>query len=186
MAILGRSAYDLTFSEYTRPYAHSMAVGHAAHGAEMVIKARIAQEHPLLLFTSLPKSAKAPGQLTITELFEYGRTVQFSELPEMLWAATGIRMNGVEQYQRFGKLRNAIIHFAVPDEEDLHCETFKFLFKVMEPLVQEFWRRSILPSASEWDEVTVSDGYLEGQLEHCKIEITPALRGAIDAEKASS
>lgn len=183
LAVLGRSAYDLTFSEQMRPFVHTMAVGHAAHGAEIVIKARIAQEHPLLLFTSLPKSVNAPDQLTIKELFEYGRTIQYNELPELLWATTGIRMDRVEQYQRFGKLRNAIIHFAVPDEEDLHTQTFRFLFEVIEPLVRSFWGRSILPFASQWDEVTVSDGYLEEQLEQCGIEITPALRAAIDAEK---
>ena len=54
LAILGRAAYDLTFSEMMAPYKHAMAIGHAAHGAEIVIKARIAQEHPLLLFTHLP------------------------------------------------------------------------------------------------------------------------------------
>ena len=69
MAVLGRAAYDLTFSEMQRPYAHLMAVGHAANGAELVLKARIAQEHPLLLFDTLPKSANAPDQLTIKELY---------------------------------------------------------------------------------------------------------------------
>jgi hypothetical protein len=79
-----------------------MAVAIAAHGAEIVTKARIAQEHPLLLFNQLPKSTNAPGQLTVTELFEHGRTIQYSELPETLWATTGIRMARVDQYQRFG------------------------------------------------------------------------------------
>lgn len=182
LTILGRAAYDMTFNEMMRPYAHAMAVGEAAHGAEIVMKARIAEEHPLLIFTNLPKSANAEDQLTVHELFEYGRTIQFNELPEALWAATGIRMGRVEQYQQFGKLRNAIIHFAVP-ANDYHGETFKFLFEVMEPLVQQFWNESIMSYASEWDEVTVSDGYLEEQLVQCGIEITPALRQAIDEEK---
>jgi hypothetical protein len=90
-------------------------------------------------------------------------------------------MKRVEQYQRFGKLRNAVIHFAARDEKDLGCETFKFLFEVMEPLLQKRWNQSILPHATEWDEVTVSDGYLEEQLNQCGIEITPALRAALDA-----
>ena len=29
----------------------------------------------------------------------------------------------------------------------------KFLFEVMEPLVQEFWQESIIPYAAEWDGV---------------------------------
>jgi len=159
-----------------------MAVAHAAHGAEIAIKARIAQDHPLLLFKSLPKSTNAENQLTVAELFEYGRPVEFHDLPESLWAATGIRMDRVEEYQRFGKLRNTIIHFAVPDQ-DFACATLKFLFEVMEPLVHTFWARSILPYASEWDEVTVSDGYLEERLVDCGIDITPDLRAAPDAEK---
>jgi len=182
LTILGRAAYEVTFSEAMAPFAHAIAVGHAAHGAEIAIKARIAEEHPLLLFKSLPKSANAQKELTIAELFEYGRTVEFQELPETLWAATGIRMERVEQYQRFGKLRNTIIHFAVP-EHDFPCETFKFLFQVMEPLVRRFWDKSILPYAGEYDPVTVSEGYLEEQLLRCGIEITPEMRAALDAEK---
>lgn len=183
LTILGRAAYQVTFSEMMAPFAHATAVGHAAHGAEIAIKARIAQEHPLLLFKSLPKSASAKKELTIAELFEYGRTVEFQELPESLWATTGIRMKRVEQYQRFGKLRNMIIHFAVPNKE-LARETLKFLFQVMEPLVRGFWDKSILPYAGEFDEVTVSEGYLEEQLVRSGIKITPELRAALDAEKA--
>jgi hypothetical protein len=185
LTILGRAAYEVTFAEILAPFNHAMAVGHAAHGAEIAIKARIAEEHPLLLFNSLPKSANAEEELTIVELFEYGRTVQYQELPETLWAATGIRMDRVEQYQRFGKLRNTIIHFAVPNH-DFACETFKFLFQVIEPLVRDFWDESILPYAGKWDDVTVSEGYLEEQLRRCGIEITPELRAALDAEKAYS
>lgn len=182
LTILGRAAYAVTFSEMGAPFAHAMAVCHAAHGAEITIKARIAEEHPLLLFTSLPKSANAEDKLTIGELFEYGRTTQFQELPESLWATTGIRMDHVEQYERFGKLRNIITHFAVPDS-DLACETLRFLFQVMEPLVNRLWEQSILPYAGQWDEVTVSDGYLEESLVSCGIEITPELRAALDDEK---
>lgn len=139
----------------------------------------------LLLFTTLPKSNGAEDQLTISELFEYGRTIQFQDLPEILWATTGIRMDRVEHYQKFGKLRNTIIHFTVPDL-DFACETLKFLFQVMEPLVRRFWNKSILPYAGEWDEATVSAGYLEEQLRRCAIEITPELRLAIDAEKGGT
>jgi hypothetical protein len=185
LTILGRAAYDVTFSEMSRPFAHAISVCHAAHGAEIAIKARIAQEHPLLLFTALPKSSKAEDQLTVTELFVYGRTIQFQDLPEHLWATTGIRMGRVEHYQQFGKLRNTITHFAVPDL-DFAGETLKFLFQVMEPLVRRFWDKSILPYAGEWDEVTVSDGYLEEQLVQYGIEITPELRAAIDAEKSGT
>ena len=32
LALLGRAAYDVTFSEAMAPFSHAMAVGHAAHG----------------------------------------------------------------------------------------------------------------------------------------------------------
>lgn len=165
MAVLGRAAYDLTFSEMMRPYAHLMAVGQAAQGAELAIKARIAQEHPLLLFNTLPKSVNAPDQLTIQELYEYGRTIQYHELPEVLWATTGLRLANVEHFQRFGRLRNASIHFALPVSEDFHTLTLEFLFEVMEPLVRQFWQESIVPHAAVWDEYVYEPDGLRMQLE---------------------
>jgi hypothetical protein len=182
MAVLGRAVYDLTFSEMMRPYAHLIAVGQAAQGAELTIKARIAQEHPLLLFNTLPKSVNAPDQLTIQELYEYGRTIQFNELPEVLWATTGVRLGKVEQFQRFGRLRNASLHFAVPDSENFHTLTLKFLFEVMEPLVRQFWQKSIIPYAAEWDDYVYQPDGLRMQLEQSGIEITPELEEALGRE----
>src|SRR4051812_9090067 len=167
IAVLGRAAYDVTFSEMSRPFAHLMAVSTAAQGAELVLKARIAQEHPLLLFSTLPKSAHAEDQLTIQELYEYGRTIQYHELPEVLWATTGIRIQRVDQFQRFGKLRNASVHFAVPEAENWHTMTVRFLFEIMEPLVNQFWQESMIPHAAIWDEYVWEDDALRMQLEQC-------------------
>ena len=178
LTVLGRAAYQCTFSDMGAPYGHAMAVLHAAHGAELAIKARIADEHPLLIFNSLPKSGTTTEQLSIKELFEQGRTIQFNELPEALWAATGIRMNRVEQYQKFGKYRNIIMHFAAP-AEDWSTLTMEFLFQVVEPMVHEFWGESIIAYAPLWDEVTVAEGYLEKRLKRSGIEITQSMREAI-------
>lgn len=171
--------YDLTFSEMMAPYKHAMAVGIAAHGAEIVIKARIAKEHPLLLFNQLPKSAKAEDTLTVVELFEYGRTIQYNELPEALWASTGIRLSGVQQYQEFGRLRNATIHFAAGSDVDLHGEALRFLFGVMEPLVRTFWGESMVPYAAAWDDYVYEDDGLRSQLQQCGIQITPEIEAAL-------
>lgn len=181
MAILGRATYDLTFSEMMAPFKHAMAIGEAAHGAEIVIKARIAQEHPLLLFSQLPKSATAVDQLTIGELYQHGRTVQYNELPEVLWATTGIRFQRLPQYQEFGKIRNSIIHFAVPDV-DYHGEGLRFLFEVMEPLVWSFWQETIVPHAAVWDEYVWEDDGLRGQLQQADVEITPHLERVLARE----
>ena len=72
-----------------------------------------------------------------------------------------------------------IIDFAVRNE-DLACQTFRFLFEVVEPLVQQFWGGSIMDYAGEWDDVTVSEDYLEQQLDRCNIGITPPIRGVLD------
>jgi len=90
--ILGRAIYDSVFSEMMRPYSHGISVTLAAHAAEILIKARIAQEHPLLVFDTLPKSTSTPDLLTIGELFDKGTTIQYSDLPEILWALLGIRL----------------------------------------------------------------------------------------------
>lgn len=181
LAIHGRAAYDLTFSEMMAPYKHAMAIGHAAHGAEIVIKARIAQEHPLLLFTHLPKSANAQDQLTIAELFQYGRTIQYQDLPEALWATTGIRLPRLQQFHEFGKVRNMIIHFAVPST-DYAGEAIRFLFQVIEPLVREFWKETIVPYAAIWDECVWEEDALRSQLQNAEVEITPELGRALDRD----
>ena len=116
--ILGRAIYDATFSEMTRPFAHMLSVVHAAQGAEILIKARIAEEHPLLIFKSYPKSNTTKDVLSIKELFKYGRTLMYSELPEVLWATTGYRIKELDRYQKFGELRNIIVHISA----DPDCE----------------------------------------------------------------
>ena len=158
-AVLGRATYECTFADLGAPYGHALAVVHAAHGMELMIKARIADEHPLLIFDTLPKSGSTTNMLGAKELFEKGRTIQYSDLPEALWAATGIRLAQLNRYNEFGQFRNTIMHFGVPDKEwsDL---SLKFLFEVVEPLAQEFWKESFIPYASVWDEVTIAEGYL--------------------------
>ena len=90
---------------------------------------------------------------------------------------------GSEQYQKFGKLRNASIHFAVPDDRDVQCETLKFLFEVMQPLVYDFWKESIVLHASDWDDyIWEKDDGLRSQIERCGIEITAHLEAALDRE----
>lgn len=161
--ILGRAIIDSTFSEITKPFAHPLAVVHAAHGTEIILKARIAQEHPLLIFENLPKSGSTPGDLTITELLNQGRTIRYEDLPEMLWATTGHRLAKTKEFLEFGRLRNQIMHFAVPDGE-LADATLRFCFEVIEPVVQEFWEESLVGYAAEWDDAIHSDGYLSDRL----------------------
>ena len=113
----------------------------AAHAAELIIKAAIAEQHPLLIFSSLPKSTKEEdGFLSLNDLFESGKTIQYIDLPERLWAATGYKIEAIGLFNRFGKLRNCIQHFATPDR-DLRTETTYFIYNVIDPILEYFWSK---------------------------------------------
>lgn len=113
----------------------------AAHAAELIIKAAIAEQHPLLIFSSLPKSTKEEdGFLSLNDLFESGKTIQYVDLPERLWAATGYKIEAIDLFNRFGKLRNCIQHFATPNR-DLRTETTYFIYNVIDPILECFWSK---------------------------------------------
>jgi hypothetical protein len=119
-----------------------LSVIQAAHSAELIIKARIAQEHPLLIFEQLPRLAKvaAGNQLDVDDLFKQGRTVQWSDLPDRLWAATGLTIPNRQKYDDFGKLRNGLQHFGPNPTTDAGEETLKFIFEVIDPFLYECWQ----------------------------------------------
>jgi hypothetical protein len=179
LSILGRAISDATFSEMTRPFAHALSVVHAARGAEIVIKARIAEEHPLLIFSRLPALSSTPGQLTIGQLFEHGRSIEYFDLPNVLWAATGYRIRQLEAYRSFGSLRNRIIHFAVPAINH-SLEALRFCVEVMEALVHDFWDDSAIRHAAEWESGILTEGYLLEALEGGEIHIPECARLVLD------
>ncbi len=118
-----------------------LSVTQAAHSAELLIKARIAQEHPLLIFEQLPRLTKSANgnQLDLDDLFKQGRTVQWSDLPDRLWAVTGLTIPNRQKYDDFGKLRNGIQHFGPNPAQDAGEETLKFVFEVIDPFINECW-----------------------------------------------
>lgn len=117
-----------------------LSVLQAAHAAEILIKARIAQEHPLLIFEQLPRSTQINGDmLEIRHLVEKAKTIQYVELPDHLWAVTGIYLDNVEKYQAFGRLRNAIQHFVPPPNIDYSLKTIEFIFGVIDPFINKCW-----------------------------------------------
>jgi hypothetical protein len=117
-----------------------LSVIQASHAAELLIKARIAQEHPLLIFEQLPKSTQAAGEhLALKDLFEKGRTLQWNELPERLWATTGTTLPNVDKFQEFGRLRNGIQHFGVTTGVEPGGLTLQFIFQVIDPFINREW-----------------------------------------------
>jgi hypothetical protein len=112
----------------------------AAHAAEILIKARIAEEHPLLILENIPKSTQVDSpRLELKHLIEKSKTIQYSELPERLWAVTGIKLKNIEVYKKFGLLRNSIQHFASPLDVDCNLETKKFIYQVIDPFIHDCW-----------------------------------------------
>ena len=117
-----------------------LAVLQAAHAAELFIKARIAQEHPLLIFEQLPRSAQSTGsQLDLEDLFRRGRTLQWPDLPERLWATTGLSVPSRQCYDDFGLLRNGIQHFGPPTGVNAGAEALRFVFEVIDPFINDCW-----------------------------------------------
>lgn len=142
LIVLGNAIRGSISTQMSAPILHAMSLVQAAHGAELLIKARIAQEHPLLIFDKLPTKKKAKGSLAIEHLVEFGQTIAYSDLPERLWASTGVRMEREQEFLQFGKLRNVIQHLGVPKDGDLPGVTLRFAFEVMEPMLQQFWGES--------------------------------------------
>jgi hypothetical protein len=139
---LGALTHALRLSLYYTPENPSwpdLSVLNAAHAAEILIKARIAAEHPLLIFSQIPRSTQTKKPLLMfADLFTKGQTIDFADLPERLWATTGIRIPRPEVYAEFGKLRNAIQHFAA-GEDDSSGRTLKFVFNVVDPFIHKEW-----------------------------------------------
>lgn len=116
------------------------AVLQCAHAAEILAKACIANEHPLLIFSNLPTELNAKGDLLqLDDLFEHGKTIQFHDIPRVLWASTGYKIANLAEYSKFGKLRNCIQHFHTP-ETDFTQECASFIYQIINPLIYHFFR----------------------------------------------
>lgn len=142
LGILAQAQKNAFYWDYPDTIDRSVfSVLQAAHAIEIFIKAAISQEHPLLIFSQIPKSTNTEGNLlSFKDLLDKGKTIQYSELPERLWAATGYKLKEIEIYQQFGKLRNTIQHLALPLKKvELSKQTAHFIYKVIDPVIGNFW-----------------------------------------------
>lgn len=171
-----------------------LSVLQAAHAAELFVKARIAEEHPLLIFEQLPKPSEQNPSLSIKTLFEGGRTYQWAELPARLWATTGLRLRDEKAWSDFGKLRNTIQHFASPNR-NLQRAALEFVFGVVDPFINECWNLYAIDFNEDFDHYEhVFESLLEGKyrslvspdsVEHVEplleqLEITAEVRAYFD------
>ena len=140
LGALAHAHRHAAYAAMENPRWPELSVLQAAHAAELLIKARIAQEHPLLIFEQLPRFTQASGaSLDLQDLFKQGRTFQWSDLPDRLWAATGISIPNKATFDSFGKLRNGIQHFGPVPGHDAGEETLRFVFSVIDPFINECW-----------------------------------------------
>lgn len=172
--LLFRSAFIEALQGHT-----PMCVVHAAHAAEILLKARIAQEHPLLIFSKLPKSESNRDNLPLIDLLlKDGRTFSYDELPEQLWATTGIKINQVAQYKEFGRLRNQVIHFSMTSAKKLDQLTLNYSLELLDPLVESFWGKSVIEFIARDHSTSnyISSGILEAHLLDNSFTIDQRLR----------
>jgi hypothetical protein len=140
LGALSHANRHAAYAAMENPRWPELSVLQASHAAELLIKARIAQEHPLLIFDQLPKSTQATGShLDLEDLFRQGRTIQWSDLPERLWATTGISIPNKKKFEDFGKFRNGIQHFGPVSGKDSGEETLRFVFEVVDPFINNCW-----------------------------------------------
>jgi len=120
-----------------------LSVLQIGHAAEILVKARIAEEHPLLIFETFPKTRE--NELSLTSLFSEGHTIEWSSLLNLLWASTDINLNKKEKtaFKEFGKLRNGIQHFGVIPKTDTnsfsYLKALKFTYEFMDPFINKCW-----------------------------------------------
>lgn len=138
LAALAHANSHANYFSYENGFWNELSVIQAAHAAEILIKARIAKEHPLLIFENIPNGKDCEKRLTIKTLISQGRTFQYRDLPDRLWATTGIRIPNQNLFQEFGRLRNSIQHFAVPND-DIAQRAVDFIYGVIDPLINECW-----------------------------------------------
>jgi len=135
----------------------------AAHAAELLIKAAISERHPLLIFTKLPESSNV-DLLDYQSLALKGKTVEYNALPQLLWAVTSYKIEKLDCYREFGILRNAIQHFAVP-EENLEKRGAQFMYQVIDPIISHFWGLN----AIEFNDTCDAEAHLLQQLRNLNI-----------------
>lgn len=128
-----------------------------AHAAEILFKAKIVQEHPLLIFEKYPKPKD--DEISLTNLFDEGHTIEWNTLPNMLWATVNCKLtkSQKEQFIKFGNLRNGIQHFgAVPKGTDgngiSYLAAVKFIYSVLDPLLYKWWRIYTIDFSQDYNE----------------------------------
>ena len=111
-------------------YIHYICVLQAAQAAELLIKAKIVEIDKGAIYEKNKKNTIAYSKLK-------------DKLPQI--SEQKYQIKDEDLFTRFGIYRNDIQHLRIPEGEiDLKLETMKFLFKVIDPLIYDFWEIKVL------------------------------------------
>jgi len=111
------------------------SVIHAAHAVELLVKARISEEHPMLIFKHPPKKPHAPD---LEDLLN-SRTIDYKDLPHLYSATTGMSFPNIEEFNALGALRNRIQHFLPPPGVDFGSAALTGIYAVADPILNACW-----------------------------------------------
>jgi hypothetical protein len=159
LKLLSHAIEHLTYSAIINPYWHAFGVLHTAQAGEIIIKSCISKENPLAIFTKIPKLEQSE-EISIDLLLREGKTINYTELPKVLFETTKYQIVDTNLYKEFGLLRNSIQHLGVP-AKDICEPSFKFIFNIIEPIIFEFWGETVLDNLED----DVTDEYLIELLE---------------------
>jgi hypothetical protein len=169
LAALSQANMHAVFLDPGMEHRRDISILNAAHAGELLIKAIIAKEHPLLIFRDLFKlDTNSEDELSLESLIQRGKTYNFDELPRLLWATTGRRLPSPEMYERVRRTRNAIQHFCVPDDLDPAFLALEFIYKVIDPLLFENFGRF----AIEYHEDHIGYDYVVGCVVRHELEFS--------------
>lgn len=152
---LGALAHANRHAIYRDDYANDkwgeLSVLQAAHAAEILIKAKIAEEHPLLLITQYPQISN--DDLSINDLLlKDTHSIEWHELNHYLWATCGMKIPNFTVFKDFGKLRNGIQHLGMrPSDISPSLATLKFIYSVIDPFINDCWRLYAIDYDEEYD-----------------------------------
>lgn len=133
---LKRANTDAVYFDAGMEHRQLLAPLAAAHAGELVLKALIAKEHPLLLFANIGEKT-TNDEIDLDWLLKNGRTHDFSRLPSVLWATAGIKVPDMNSYLRIAERRNQIQHFVDDRNGNVKLDCLEFIYLNIDPLLSE-------------------------------------------------
>ncbi|KMK66813.1 hypothetical protein [Puniceibacterium sp. IMCC21224] len=133
--------HHATYFDYSLDHYGTASILDAARAGELLFKATIAKQHPLLIFRDIfsLKLIGEPGP-DLDSLIASAKTHDFSVLPNILWLVTGEKISDPEIFELVRARRNALQHFFHHDTWDSFAESsrflaFKFIYRNLDPIL---------------------------------------------------